>query len=451
MTELPDGPLRGVRVLVAGAGLAGLTAAWALARKGAAVRVVEARDRIGGRVWTGRAAPIEPFHAEFGGEFIDEAHKAIRKLCRELDVGLVPVIKSGFGTALEIGTRTRVFAEQAPVWNALVATLRPAARAFERVDRDWTSTTAAAVAGRSLADVLKAADAEPRLHAYATALRGLYLAEPSDLSALVATEQTLIGDPGGVDMARIKGGSDRLLAAIQKATVCRLELQHVVRAVALDGRSLGITIEGPTRTRSVARADYVVAAVPAPHLLDWTMTPPLPDSQRQAFQSLTYGPATKAVLRFSRRWWRREGRPKAFSTNLPIGAVWESAEEQKKAALLTLMAGGMASAALREILERDGGAGVTKRLRWLNGGPREQPQVHWVSWERDPWARGGYAAFTTAFDPALRPWLSRGTGRILFAGEHTSREHQGSMNGAVDSGLRVAREIAMLEQVTSSQ
>lgn len=436
--------MHGVRVIVAGAGLAGLAAAWALARKGAAVRVVEARDRIGGRVWTSRAAPIEPFHAEFGGEFVDAAHKTIRKLCRQLDVPLVPVIERGFGTALEIGARTRVFAEQSPLWKALVETLRPQARALARADRDWGSTVAAAIARQSLAEMLAAADAEPRLHAYATALRGLYLVDPADLSALVAVEQTLAGDPGAVDMARIKGGSDRLVAALHKATPCRLDLQHVVRAVAQEGRGVSVTIEGPDRKRAVARADYLIAAVPAPHLLEWTVTPALPDAQRQAFASLVYGEATKAVLRFSRRWWRREGRPKAFSTNLPIGAVWESAEEQKKAALLTLMAGGRASGALREILERDGGAGVTKRLRWLNGGPREQPQLHWVSWERDPWARGGYASFTTSFDPALRAWLSRGTGRLLFAGEHTSRDHQGSMNGAVESGLRAAREIATL-------
>ena len=447
MTELPDGPLRGVRVIVAGAGLAGLSAAWALARKGATVRIVEARDRIGGRVWTGRAAPIEPFHAEFGGEFIDEAHKAIRKLCRRLSVPLVPVIESGFGIALEMGARTRVFAEQAPVWKAFVDTLKPAARAYEQVDRDRGSTIAAAIARRSLTDLLAAADAEPRLLAYATALRGLYLAEPSDLSALVAVEQTLAGDPGAVRMSRVKGGNDRLLAALQKATPMRLDLQHVVRGVAIDGRGVSVTIEGSGRRRAVARADYLVAAVPAPHLLEWTIAPALPDAQQLALRSLVYGAATKAVLRFSRRWWRRGGRPKAFSTNLPVGAVWESAEEQKKAALLTLMAGATASAALREILERDGGAGATKRLRWLNGGPREQPQLHWVSWERDPWARGGYAAFTTAFDPVLRPWLARGAGPLLFAGEHTSRDHQGSMNGAVESGLRAAREILTIQQL----
>jgi monoamine oxidase len=263
----------------------------------------------------------------------------------------------------------------------------------------------------------------------------------------VAVEQTLIGDPGAVRMSRVKGGNDRLLAALQKATGGRLELQHVIRAVGNEAGGVSVTIEGPDRRRAVARADYLVVAVPAPHLVEWTIEPALPDPQQQALRSLVYGAATKAVLRFTRRWWRRAGRPKAFSTNLPVGAVWESAEDQKKACLLTLMAGASASTALREILDRDGGAGATKRLRWLNGGPREQPQLHWVSWERDPWARGGYAVFTTSFDPALRPWLARGTGRLVFAGEHTSRDHQGSMNGAVESGLRAAREVGALEVV----
>jgi monoamine oxidase len=401
-------------------------------------------------VWTGRAAPIEPFHAELGGEFIDEQHKAIRKLCRQLGIPLVDVIKSGFGAALEIGTRTRVFAEHAPLWKAFVDTLKPAARAFERTDEDETSTVAAAIARRSLADLLSAADAEPRLLAYATALRGLYLAEPADLSALVAVQQTLAGNPASVRMSRVKGGNDRLIAALQKETAAQLDLQHVVRGVAHDTRGVSVTIEGAARRRAVARADYLVAAVPAPLLLEWTIEPALPEAQQLALRSLVYGAATKAVLRFRQRWWRRGGRPKAFSTNLPVGAVWESAEEQKKAALLTLLAGASASSALREILERDGGSGATKRLRWLNGGPREQPQLHWVSWERDPWARGGYAAFTTSFDPTLRPWLARGSGRLLFAGEHTSNDHQGSMNGAVESGLRAAREVLLLKQLAST-
>ena len=447
MAQNLSGPLDGVRVIVAGAGLAGLSAARALVRSGADVRVIEARDRIGGRAWTFRAAPIEPFHAELGGEFIDGGHRAIRKLCKDLDVTLVPVLERGFGTAIEQRGRTRVFAQQSTMWRALRDTLKPAVKTFGGADGAWSSTVAAALARTSLRDALTAADAEPRLHAFATSLRGLYLADPEDLSSLVAVEQLLDGDPGKVQLHRIKGGVDRLTTALQKDAKLKIELEHVVRGVTQDARGVAVTIEDHHGKRHVARADYVIAAVPAPLLLEWTLAPQLPDAQRQAFASLSYGAATKAILRFSRRWWRAPGRPRAFGTNLAIGAVWESAEEQKKASFITLLAGGRASDELRAILEQEGGTGISKRLRWLGGGPREAPQVQWVSWERDPWARGGYAYFSPSFDPALRDLLSRGAGRLLFAGAHTSRDFQGYMNGAVETGLRAANEIATLEKL----
>src|SRR4029453_2836121 len=114
-------------------------------------------------------------------------------------------------------------------------------------------------------------------------------------------------------------------------------------------------------------------------------------------------------LRFATRWWRRRGRPRAFATNLEIGAVWEGGEEQRKTALLTLLAGGSASAALKSILATNPG-GLTTRLRWLGGRIDEVPAVVSVSWEDDPWARGGYAVISPAFDPALNDALSRGSG-----------------------------------------
>ena len=65
-----------------------------------------------------------------------------------------------------------------------------------------------------------------------------------------------------------------------------------------------------------------------------------------------------------------------------------------------------------------------------------------IVWESDPFARGGYAFFDPAFDPSLRAWLARPCGRLFFAGEHTSLQWQGYMNGAVESGRRAAAEIA---------
>src|SRR6185503_2877532 len=160
-----------------------------------------------------------------------------------------------------------------------------------------------------------------------------------------------------------------------------------------------------------------------------------------AFEALSYGPATKVFLRSDVPWWRRAGRPNAFGTNLPIGAVWESCEEVRGGSDLTLLAGGSASAQLRDLLATEGVAGVMRHLRWL-GRPAPLPRLaRVVSWESDPWARGGYAVFGPGFDPIDEPLLRRPFGRVFFTGEHTSEHWQGFMNGAVESGLRVAADV----------
>jgi monoamine oxidase len=440
--------LRGVRVIVAGAGLAGLTAARALTQRGASVRVFEARDRLGGRVWTYRAAPIAPFHAELGGEFVDGGHKAVRRLCRDLDIPLERVLRRGFGLALQEAKRVRVFASQRELWRRLAKALERETRAWKDAEFDWASSVALAIGERSFRAVLEQAGAQRRLHALSTALRGFYLADPEDLSALIVADQIAnSGDPSRVSMYRIRDGGDRLVDALAKDSGARIETRHIVRSVEQRQSGVTVVVEDASGRRARVRADYVVAAVPVTTLRQWVIAPVLPEAQQRAFGALRYGPATKIVLRYATRWWRKPGRPRGFATNLQIGAIWESAEEQRKAPLLTLLAGGNASAAARTILASGGPAAIAKELRWLGGGPREAPDAHAVSWEDDEWAQGGYAYFAPSFDPSARPLLGRAAGRLLFAGAHTSLEYQGYMNGAVESGLRVADELTSLRKL----
>ena len=89
--------LAGVSVLVAGAGLAGLAAAYDLAAMGASVTVIEARDRVGGRVWTIREGFADRQHAEAGGDMIDESQEEICQLARELGLTLSRILREGFG------------------------------------------------------------------------------------------------------------------------------------------------------------------------------------------------------------------------------------------------------------------------------------------------------------------------------------------------------------------
>jgi monoamine oxidase len=88
-----------------------------------------------------------------------------------------------------------------------------------------------------------------------------------------------------------------------------------------------------------------------------------------------------------------------------------------------------------------------QRVSWMRKRGAPAPRVlasKTIVWEDDPWARGGYAVFDTAFDPLLRDWLARPSGRVVFAGEHTSHRGQGYMSGAIESGQRAAAEVAAL-------
>jgi monoamine oxidase len=140
----------------------------------------------------------------------------------------------------------------------------------------------------------------------------------------------------------------------------------------------------------------------------------------------------------------KRGPALAFGTDLATGAVWDGNEQQPgPRGILSFLAGGRASAALQDILAREGDAGVVARIGWL-GTPAALLASRAIVWDDDPWARGGYAYFDPAFDPLWRAWLARPAGRLVFAGEHTSIKGQGYMNGAIESGLRAAAEIAAL-------
>jgi monoamine oxidase len=214
-----------------------------------------------------------------------------------------------------------------------------------------------------------------------------------------------------------------------------------------------LTVRTDRKQERQTRADYAVLAVPAGQVASIAIDPPLPARQHKAFAKLRYGPVTKLLLQFDRRFWRRRGRPLAYGTDLPTGAVWDGNEEQGgRAGILCLMAGGQASADIQALLATEGPAGVAKRLEWLGKGNASVLAARAMTWEHDPWVGGGYAVFDPGYDPALRQWLARPHGRVVFAGEHTSLRWQGYMNGAVESGMRAAAEIqalAWLNRATS--
>jgi monoamine oxidase len=440
-----SGHLNGVSVLVAGAGLAGLSAARDLTASGAAVTVVDARDRVGGRVWTVRDAFAESQHAEGGGDLIDDKQTEIQTLAAELGLTLTRILKTGWGyVRTDAQGRPRIVRRGiARGWERLARELSPLGDEYRLAERRWDSPITADIARRSVAGWLNDIDADEELRETATGLRSFFLADPEELSLVALVDQFSSNDePVPEAMYRVEGGNDRLAAALAARLGDRIRLSTEVIAVSQRGRSVRVSVKNGRDVAQLA-CDYAVFAVPATVLRRIPITPALPQQQHEAIARLKYGRATKTLLQFSKRFWRVPARPRAFGSPLPFGAVWDANEEQRgKSGILTLMAGGSASDATRQMMDREGTAALVRSLEWLGARRADLVASRQMAWDDDPWSRGGYAFFDPSFDPALRCWLARPSGRLFFAGEHTSIAWQGYMNGAIESGRRAAAEIA---------
>src|SRR5579872_7499205 len=123
--------------MVAGAGLAGLAAAHDLTRLGATVTVVDARDRVGGRVWTIRDGFAEGQSAEAGGDMIDEAQEEIRTLCKDVGLKLTRILRGGFGYVRPDATgKPRIVSRDASRgWDRLAKSLRDAIRPYRLAEQ----------------------------------------------------------------------------------------------------------------------------------------------------------------------------------------------------------------------------------------------------------------------------------------------------------------------------
>jgi monoamine oxidase len=437
--------LNGISVLVAGAGLAGLAAARDLVALGARVTVVDARDRVGGRVWTIRDGFADGQHGEAGGDFIDDEQAEIRTLAGELGLKLARILRGGFGYVRpDAAGRPKIQGRSARRgWERMAKELGPLTKPYNLAEQRWDSPITTDLARRSVAAWLDQVHADAELRATATGLRGFFLADPEELSLVALVDQFSASDaPAAGGMYRIEGGNDRLINALAGPLGDRLHLNTEIVALSHRGRTVRVSVKNG-RALGQITCDYAVLAVPATLLRRMPITPALPAQQHDAISRLQYGRATKSLLQFSSRFWRATGRPRAFGSPLPFGAVWEANEEQPgRSGILSLLAGGGASDATQAIVAKHGVRGLTGALDWLGAEGSELKASRQIVWEQDPYARGGYAFFDPAFDPALRAWLARPAGRLFFAGEHTSLKWQGYMNGAVESGRRAAAEVA---------
>jgi monoamine oxidase len=434
-------------VVVVGAGLAGLTAAYELDRRGWKVTVVEARDRVGGRCHTWRREFEGGQVAEAGGEFIDASHKAVRGYATRFGLGLDDLSSlDGRNDLLDAVYLDGALAEHDAVVTEGVQL------ELDRLDERLTSyanaidtgdpaRTGAGLDTRSVGDVLDqlGMSREARLLAEAD-LRLEYAVEPDRLSLLFAAVLTALTkdlDDADIERYRIRGGNDSLPGAFADALRDAIVLRSPVDSIRPHGSRVRVAAGGLR-----VDADYCVVAAPLPALREVELGLDLPRAVRSAIGGLQYGQVVKTALQYDSRFWVDDGWSGDAVTDLPIQATWDANGSQAGQAgvLMTYSAGApgvrMGGADPRARVD----AAAAQMARVYGSAPSRPLAAATVAWGRERFSGGSYSAFAPGQYARFWPALRRPYGRVYFAGEHTDL-YASYMEGAVRSGQRVATAI----------
>jgi monoamine oxidase len=441
-----------MRVVVVGAGLAGLTAAVDLAEAGAEVTVLEARDRVGGRMHG--VALSEGVVVDGGAAYLGVQHTELLAMIRQYGLDLVSTGMSGDSTFLVSDERTTSASRVPPLDAVALGDLFDRLEdlvAQVRADAPWQSRQAGRLdrvsAAHWLADEIKHPDARTFFPLF---IGEMMAADPAVISLLHMAFYLRSGGgirylnafEGGAQQWRIDGGSYQLCGALADRLGERVRLRNPVCAIDQDSESVVVHCGRATDgSRWEYRADRVVVAVPPLVAQSIVFRPAL--RAPRATAATSRGRAVKVHLGYPAPMWREHGLSGwSVSSCGPLLSTVDDSPSDGSAGVLTGFVTGAAAldfSMLSAAAQRDAAQAHARRLF-----PQlPPPTVCTVSdWLAEEYSRGGYAALFGVGDWfRLGPTLTEPYGRVHWAGTETSLEFFGLMEGAIRSGRRVAAEL----------
>lgn len=408
-------------VLVVGAGMAGLAAARSLADAGVPVCVLEARNRIGGRVHTDRAwgAPLE-----LGASWIHgTADNPVLDLARRANAQLAPTDYYGWAEIAVDPALAPLDYDSAP-WRAFVD------RARGGVDGGSLGAAVQAAAAR---EKLSAPDRAKLAFYLTTEITDEYAADPDQLSAKTFDH----GEYAGGDQDVVTNGYDalpRLLAA-----GLRIVLNTTVTAITQRGDSVVVrttdrTFEGPAAIVSVPLGVLKSGAL--------TFDPPLPDGHAHAVAALGFGVLAKSFFRFEKRQWRLDN---AFYQYLGAESgrwVQWFTVPNPAGAIAVAFNGGPQGGLVESWPQQRQLADAAHVARRIFGPGASLTEVRTTAWSLDPFARGAYSFHAPGSGLDDRRRLQQPIGeRVYLAGEAVGDNNPATVTGAVVSGRYAATAV----------
>jgi monoamine oxidase len=443
-------------ILVVGAGIAGLTAAYRLRQAGVRADIIEATNRVGGRIRTVPKAAGTLIPADVGGEFIDTGHTTLISLATELGLQAIDLVNVQRGLVKDTfffqGRRfsvAQLIADFAPLASKINADLQAVGDEFSY--QDFTEA-AERLDNLSIAEYLEQANTSTVVRqllrvAYTTE----YGRDPEEQSALnllflIGTEADSFQLYGNSDERyQIDGGNSQIINRLAGQLSGSIETGTVLEAITLlpDGRYRVNLRSGQSAfDRTYER---VLLTLPFSTLRDVKINVPLPQPKRRAIEQLGYGTNSKLITGYRSRIWRDTYRSTAsVFTDLGFQNTWEATPFAPTAnGLVTEFTGGKQGLAI--------GAGTPEQQaqRFLGQFDRVFPGVRNLRtgkavrafWPGERFFKGSYSCYLVGQWTQMYGVEGERFGNLYFAGEHTSLENQGYMEGGCETGQRAALEI----------
>jgi monoamine oxidase len=452
-----------VSVIVIGAGLAGLAAAYELTTAGHEVTVLEARQRPGGRVYTVREPFTAGLHADAGAFGFTDGYRQVVRYAKLLRVPMAPTVPDPLPAVYHLRGKRFTFDLMAkgaePDWPYR---LTPEERRLgfrgmflkwfavtdqigDPTDPSWRVEPWRSLDQVSLADFLRRQGASREaVEMLADAVGWGYGWEHG--SALHRLLSDVALEYEGQKGLMFPGGMDALPRAFAAALGGRIRFGDAVQGVRVlpDAVRVRFRGRGGAGAAGEVAADRVICTVPCPALRRIDVEPRLPASRREILEQLEYTPVTRLFLQVRRRFWTEAGEGGRAFTDLPIRVVNEHPPDRPAGpgpSILECHVRGAEAARLAAMDQAAQLALAVEHLEKVHPGFRRHYQAGVsVAWGADPWAGGGYAWWQPGQMTRWAPELATAVGRLHFAGEHTSLLGR-SMEGALESGHRAAREV----------
>ena len=430
------------RAVVVGAGFSGLAAAYELSRAGYDVTVVEARNRIGGRVITFNDL-VPGKNVEGGGELIGSNHPAWVGYSKQFNLQFLDVTEEDAEFPIVLGGKRLSSDESEALWEEMETSFNTIVADAAKVDADepWKAPNAEALDRRTLGEWIDGLGASALckggLHAMMTADNGVVTQWQSYLANLAMVKG------GGLEkywneseVYRCKGGNQQLARKLAAAIGMERVLTRMpVRSITVGDRTAQVALA----SGKTLEAEHVILTAPPSVWNRIAISPALPVGLAPQM-----GTNVKFLMALGSPFWRRGELAPEILTDGPVSMTWHSTEGQRgPGEAMVAFSGGPAADTCREWAPAQRNANYLAELRKVYPGIQANfVRARFMDWPSDPWSKASYSFPAPGQVMAQGPTLRQGIGRLHFAGEYCSYAFMGYMEGALNSGAAAARRIA---------